>query len=314
MSETINKQARVFYSRGKLLLTGEYAVLRGAQALALPSKLGQYLEVSEGDETGVLFWKSISPSGKWFEARFSLPELDVISSTDNEKADVLRDLLMTARQLRSGFLAKETSLCVTSTLEFFPEWGLGSSSSLVSNVGDWARCDPFELNQRVFHSSGYDVACARSKSSIFYRLVNDLPEIITAKFRPSFAGNLWLIYLNEKKNSKHAVKAFAELDIDAKVLERISSIAVETATATDLDAFCALMNEHEKLVGGMTGQIPVKERLFSGFDGCIKSLGAWGGDFILAATKWSEEEVRKWFGERGYETVLPFNEMISYDR
>ena len=34
-----------FYSHGKLLLTAEYAVLDGAKALALPTKLGQSLEV-----------------------------------------------------------------------------------------------------------------------------------------------------------------------------------------------------------------------------------------------------------------------------
>lgn len=310
MAETTN--TRVFYSRGKLLLTGEYAVLRGAQALALPAKLGQYLEVAGGKEPGVLSWESISPSGKWFEARFSLPELDVISATDSQKAGVLQELFLTARKLYSGFLEKEEALQARSTLEFLPEWGLGSSSSLVSNIADWAKCDPFELNRQVFHSSGYDVACARSKGPILYRRLNDLPEVISAKFRPSFGANLWLVYLNEKKNSKQAVNAFAGLSVDEMILDRISSIAGEVVAADDLDSFCTLMDEHEKLIAGMTRQIPVKERLFSEFEGCIKSLGAWGGDFILAATKWSEEEVRKWFGERGYETVLPFNEMISY--
>ena len=311
MAETTN--TRVFYSRGKLLLTGEYAVLRGARALALPSKLGQYLEVAEGEEPGVLKWESFSPSGKWFEARFCLPEIDIVSSTDQNKADVLRELMLTARQLRSGFLEKEKALQVTSTLEFLPEWGLGSSSSLVSNIADWAKCEPFELNRRVFHSSGYDVACARSKSPILYRRVNELPEIIAAKFRPPFANNLWLIYLNEKRNSRNAVKAFAEQNVKDEILRRISDISEEVVLADDLDTFCNLLNEHEKLVGEMTGQIPVKERLFSDFDGCIKSLGAWGGDFILATTQQPEKEVRKWFGERGYETVLPFNEMISND-
>ena len=34
-----------FYSHGKLLLTGEYLVLDGALALAVPCKLGQSLTV-----------------------------------------------------------------------------------------------------------------------------------------------------------------------------------------------------------------------------------------------------------------------------
>jgi hypothetical protein len=143
--------------------------------------------------------------------------------------------------------------------------------------------------------------------------LNELPEIIAAKFRPSFADKLWLVYLNEKKNSRHAVKTFTEQNVKDEILRRISTISEEVVGADDLDAFCVLLNEHEKLVGEMIGLTPVKEKLFPAFDGCIKSLGAWGGDFILAVTKQPEENVRRWFGEREYDTVFPFNELISYD-
>jgi hypothetical protein len=121
------------------------------------------------------------------------------------------------------------------------------------------------------------------------------------------------VYLNEKKNSRHAVKAFTEQNVKEEILQRISDISEEVVSADDLDTFCALLYEHEKLVGEMTGLIPVKDRLFPEFNGCIKSLGAWGGDFILAATGQSEEKVRTRFGERGFDTVFPFNELISYD-
>ena len=36
-----------YYSHGKLLISCEYAVLDGAKALALPTKLGQRLDVSK---------------------------------------------------------------------------------------------------------------------------------------------------------------------------------------------------------------------------------------------------------------------------
>ncbi|MEM0993828.1 MAG: GHMP kinase, partial [Bacteroidota bacterium] len=38
-------QPTSYYAHGKLLLTGEYAVLDGAVALAVPSKLGQRLDI-----------------------------------------------------------------------------------------------------------------------------------------------------------------------------------------------------------------------------------------------------------------------------
>ena len=37
-----------YYSNGKLLITGEYVVLDGAKALALPTKFGQYLIIEPG--------------------------------------------------------------------------------------------------------------------------------------------------------------------------------------------------------------------------------------------------------------------------
>ncbi len=37
-----------FHSNGKLLITGEYAVLDGALALAVPTQFGQSLEVNPG--------------------------------------------------------------------------------------------------------------------------------------------------------------------------------------------------------------------------------------------------------------------------
>ena len=41
-------KTQTFYSNGKLLITGEYVVLDGAKALALPTKFGQSLVVKSG--------------------------------------------------------------------------------------------------------------------------------------------------------------------------------------------------------------------------------------------------------------------------
>ena len=46
-----------FYSHGKLLISAEYAVLDGAKALALPTKLGQRLQVTKTN-TEYILWKS----------------------------------------------------------------------------------------------------------------------------------------------------------------------------------------------------------------------------------------------------------------
>jgi mevalonate kinase len=59
---------KTFYSNGKLLITGEYVVLDGAKALALPTKFGQNL-IIEASENELIHWKSHDHDGSiWFEA------------------------------------------------------------------------------------------------------------------------------------------------------------------------------------------------------------------------------------------------------
>jgi mevalonate kinase len=48
---------QTFYSHGKLLISSEYAVLDGAQALALPTKFGQTLKVESTSKKNNLLEK-----------------------------------------------------------------------------------------------------------------------------------------------------------------------------------------------------------------------------------------------------------------
>ena len=48
-----------YYSHGKLLLSGEYMVLVGAQSLAVPCKMGQSLEF-EANDSKTLKWETHS--------------------------------------------------------------------------------------------------------------------------------------------------------------------------------------------------------------------------------------------------------------
>ena len=51
----------------------------------------------------------------------------------------------------------------------------------------------------------------------------------------------------------------------------------------------------------------IKESLFPDFAGVIKSLGAWGGDFVLAIAK---ENPTTYFEERGFRTIVSYKDMI----
>ena len=133
-----------FYSNGKLLLTGEYLVLDGALALAIPTKLGQSLSVQPASEKG-LFWKSLDMHGNcWFQEEFSLRK-ECTLSTPSDISKTLQKILREAQKLNPDFLTSQGALQVTTRLDFPRDWGLGSSSTLINNIAQWAEVDAFQL-------------------------------------------------------------------------------------------------------------------------------------------------------------------------
>ena len=50
-----------YYSNGKLLFTGEYVVLDGANALAFPTKFGQSMSVKKIKEPKIIWGHPIYP-------------------------------------------------------------------------------------------------------------------------------------------------------------------------------------------------------------------------------------------------------------
>ena len=71
-----------------------------------------------------------------------------------------------------------------------------------------------------------------------------------------------------------------------------------------------LIDEHEAIVAQALELKPVKELLFQGFKGSIKSLGAWGGDFVMVASVLPFSDIKNYFNQKGYTTIVPYIEMI----
>ena len=139
-----------YHSNGKLLLTGEYLVLKGAEALALPLKKGQTLRVQPLDDQDRLIWKSIYEGHIFFQAIFSMENFRIMQTNNQELAGFLQKILKPALRYLPFFIRK-TGYFIESFLSFPLEWGLGSSSTLISNVSEWLGIDPFRLNQTVTH-------------------------------------------------------------------------------------------------------------------------------------------------------------------
>lgn len=301
-----------FYGHGKLLLTGEYFVLDGAKSVALPTKLGQRMHVRyRPSNDPKLYWKSYDLENKcWFEANFELWHFNILTEV-NEQTEVLQAILKQARKQNIHFLRDGYDIHVETVLEFPLTWGLGSSSTLIYNIAQWAYTSPFELQQKIFGGSGYDIACAQSMGPIVYQVNNKRPNWGTISFSPLFKDNLYFVYLNQKQNSRDGIQRYKDLvsDTDCTV-KKLNDITDRIAQCIDLNEFEELICEHENLISAQLDLPRVKDSKFSDYDGEIKSLGAWGGDFILATSKNTEEQTRDYFKSKGYETVLTFDELI----
>lgn len=305
-----------YYSNGKLLLVGEYFVLDGAKSLAVPTKFGQDLVVEPINEPQ-LIWQSFSENGDcWLEAIFDLPKLRLVNATyeseeDGGKdtlAENLNEILRETRKLNPEFLNSKAGIFVKTNLDFPKNWGLGTSSTLINNISNWAKVNPYKLLENTFGGSGYDIACAQHQTPILF--TKHKTEIIVEEvnFNPTFNNQLYFVHLNKKQNSREGIERYKNLKGNlTSEIKQISELSEAFLTCKILADFEKLMKEHEQIVSKTIQLKPIQDELFSDYFGQTKSLGAWGGDFILAT---GNEDSPNYFNQKGFSTVIPFKEMV----
>ncbi|RTY92434.1 GYDIA family GHMP kinase [Flavobacterium sp. GT3R68] len=299
---------KTYYSNGKLLITGEYVVLDGAKALAIPTKFGQNLTVEPGKDNAIN-WTSYDKDGSvWFQ---EVLEFDAIENKPRQESqtikETLTEILHEAFLLNPDFITKSKGHTVTTRLTFPKSWGLGTSSTLINNIAQWLQIDAFTLLRNSFGGSGYDIACAQNNTPIIYRLDDGKPIVEPVEFHPDFTENLYFVYLNKKQSSKKAIVSYHKKHSKlSKTIPAINKIT-ETVVNTDLKTFANQLEDHEIILSHILEMQTVKEALFHDFTGVIKSLGAWGGDFVLAVSK---QDPSDYFKSKGYTTVIPYHDMI----
>jgi len=306
--------AQKLYASGKLLLTSEYFILDGAQALALPTKFGQTLEIKQlnaQSESPKLEWYAYDANDKmWLSAVFDLNDFTIISSSDDH-IDNLQKILQQARYLNPDFLRSGNDFCVDTHLEFNRSWGLGSSSTLIYMIAQWANICPFELLDKTLGGSGYDIACAGVQKPILYSYNNGKADWQEINFDSDFKENLYFVYLNKKQSTEEAVKYYKSLENNrSDIIEKINEITqaiLHTKTLKDFDKY---IDRHEEIIADELAFPRIQEKFFSDYWGKVKSLGAWGGDFILVTSSKSFEETKKYFSQRGFDTILKYREII----
>lgn len=298
-----------YYSNAKFLLTGEYFVLHGALALAIPLKYGQVLEVFESEEKN-LEWFAYEKGKLWLNFSISDQEIEKQDFEGDTEKEFVCFLLNKAKSLNPSFL-NNSSLKIRSEIDFDRNWGLGSSSTLINNVAQWAEVNPYDLHSLVSNGSGFDVACANYCKPILFRRDGSHPLIYPVDFPEIFTHQLYFVYLGKKQKSTDSVQAFlAENNCKSEHLDQITQLSKDILSAKTAQEFDEVVHLHELLVSEKLGQKAVKEKLFPDFQGSVKSLGAWGGDFVMVRSDLSKKEVQSYFYKAGLTSIFSWKEMI----
>lgn len=302
-----------YYGHGKLLLTSEYFVLDGAKALALPCKFGQTMHVRyRRSDSPKLIWKSFDSEGKlWLQAEFDLWRFRILSG-ESEAVLTLQKILQQARKQNIHFLREEVDTLVETQLEFPLDWGLGSSSTLLYNVAQWAYISPFELSAKTFGGSGYDIACAQSMGPIVYTNSSRGPSWQSINFNPMFKDHLYFVHLNCKQDSQKQVRRYRGLSIEnkAQIIKKLNEYTEAIIDCLDLGEFETYVHEHENLLSSALDMPRVQDQYFDDFWGSVKSLGAWGGDFVMLSSDRSEDALRTYLARKGFHCLHRYEDMV----
>ena len=293
-------------SPGKLLITSEYYVTKGSLALAIPTKFRQSLDFKY-DNSNRLKWKSYDKENDiWIDCEFELSNFK-ITKNKNKHSKTLQSILISANNINPEFLINNGGGLVTTQLNFSRKWGLGTSSTLINNISKWANIDPYELLWSNYKGSGYDIACALAKRPILYKLENNVPIVKSIQFSPNYTKNIFFIYLNKKQDSNKEIDKFFELKISKQTINKLSDLTIEFVNSKTLLDFQNCIIKHENIISKTLKVDTIKNMYFKDYEGEIKSLGAWGGDFILAA---GPVNSKKYFYDKGYNTVLNYKEIF----
>jgi mevalonate kinase len=287
-----------FYAHGKLLLTGEYAITQGANGFAVPTTLGQKLTVKFLDSPNI-HWQAYTATGDcWLDVLLS-SQLQILKTDQPKEAQHLVKQL----QIVAAHSDKLTGgLHFETHLEFDRSWGLGSSSTFTSLLAQFANLDVLDLFHGAHGGSGYDLACASATGPILYHIEKGLAEVTPVKWAPDFADDLAFVFSGKKQLTSESLALVEKQPFHQQQIQKINELTAAFVGASTLERLESVMREHEEFIGGHLGMLPVSEHLFKGYDGAVKSLGGWGGDFVLV-TRYSKNQ--QWLNENGFKHTLP---------
>ena len=290
------------------MLTSEYVAVDGALVLAIPTKLGQEFFYTENeDQKSLIFWDAYHQNQLWLKATIDYNNWKILETNDSKASEFILKTLKNVQNLSEIKLKSDTSYHVKTNLQFPSDFGLGSSSTLMANLAEWADIDAFILNEISLGGSGYDVAVAKEKSAVLY---SRFPERVYYKinFNPNFKDELIFIHLNQKQDSREGISHYRSKPTSTELINDYSVLTKKIVNSQNLEEFSELMTIHEQKLSDFLETPTVKEKYFQDCPSFVKSLGAWGGDFVLAS---KFGDYQDYFKQRGFSKIFSWKDLIS---
>lgn len=290
------------------MLTSEYFAMDGALVLAVPTKLGQEFSFEEKDDKkSLIFWEAYHQNKLWLKAVIDYENWQILETNIPSSAEFILKTLKNVQSLSTIKFKNDFTYHLKTNLQFPADYGLGSSSTLMTNLAEWAQIDPFHLNKISLGGSGYDIAVAKEKSAILFRNVPDI-KYEKVNFDPPFKNELIFIHLNQKQNSREGISLYKSKIKSEKLVDEFSNLTRNILLCNELKNFSELMLIHEQRISNFLEIPTVKERLFADCPVFIKSLGAWGGDFVMSS---KFEGFKDYFWGKGFRTIFEYSDLID---
>ncbi|KFF13943.1 30S ribosomal protein S6 [Chryseobacterium soli] len=296
------------FSPGKLMLTSEYFAMDGALVLAVPTKLGQEFFFEEKqNESSLIYWEAHHQNVPWLKTVIDYKNWQILEANIPAAAEFILKTLKNVQSLSETKFKSTDSYHIKTNLQFPADYGLGSSSTLMNNLAEWSDVDPFYLNTISLGGSGYDIAVAKEKAAVLYQ---SKPEIKYEKvdFNPPFKNELIFIHLNQKQDSREGINFYKSKNKSPKLVEEFSNLTRNILLCNELENFSQLMVIHEQKIANFLEISTVKEKFFQDCPSFVKSLGAWGGDFVMSA---KFDGYKDYFWGKGFTTIFEWVDIIN---
>ncbi len=289
------------------MLTSEYFAVDGALVLAVPTKLGQEFFFEEkADGKSMIFWEAYHQDKLWLQVKIDYNNWQILQTNISSSAEFVLKTLRNVQKLSETKFKNSQTYFLKTNLQFPSDYGLGSSSTLMNNLAEWSGIDPFKLNHVSLGGSGYDIAVAHSNSAVLFQ---NKPNIHFEKivYSPEFKNELIFIHLNQKQDSREGIHLYQSKKRSKFLVDEFSDLTRKILLCNELENFSQLMMIHEQKISDFIEIPTVKSRFFTDCPVFIKSLGAWGGDFVIS-TKF--RGYKNYFWGKGFTTIFNWEDLI----